>query len=249
MLYSKKWDRLNRNIPQNGLILHVHPGMFDSANPAEQTGITKTAISDLSSLEHSGSLQNFDTLASNVHKGNNTIDKPYAINCDGVDDRLSFPDHSAWGLTNELTFAFWIKPTGWGASDFPRLLERWSYSIYFAKSDGSLKIKLDANTYSSDPSAFAIGVWQFFTATWNNTLPSSHVKLYKNGVMIKELDTHTNPLNIITTSDLHIMNRYDSARGFQGELGPFYIYNRALSSNEATQLYNQRPILRKNFVV
>ena len=143
---SHKWDeKYNRNIPKDGLIVHLHPAMTDKNRPSPQSGLTKTNIYDLSGLGHSVSLQSFDTLASNVYKGNNTIDNPYSIMCDGINDRLSVPDHPAFDLINTLTFAFWIKPTDWGLSDFPRLLERWSYSAYFNKSDSTLKVKLDTN--------------------------------------------------------------------------------------------------------
>ena len=247
-MYTHKWAKFNRDIPENGLILYFHAGMFDGSNHSPQTGTTKINIYDLSNLGHVGSLQNFDTLAHNVHKGNNTIIEPYAIKCDGINDRIAFPSHSSWALSNKLTFAFWVKPVGWGTSDFPRLLERWSYSLYFSKNNSALNFTLDTATSSSDPGIFSTDIWQFFVATWDNALPEKHAKLYKDGLVIKELDTHTNSLNTVTSSDLYIANRYDGNRAFEGELGPCYIYNRALTSPEVTQLYKQKPILRKKFI-
>lgn len=177
---------------------------------------------------------------------------------DGVDDYIEIPDSDVLSIatTDELTISVWMRPD---VLDFPNFQgsgyvhwmgkgvsgqHEWVLRMYNLNSTRpnrtscyafNLSGGLGAGSYVQEP--VSTGEWIHIVAVYK--YPTDQIQLYKNGVL-KDQDTFSG-YSIVPgngTAPFRIGTR-DFASYFKGAIDDLRIYNRALTTQEVTSLYNE----------
>ncbi len=148
-----------------------------------------------------------------------------ALSFNGVDQRVMF-DRKTFKSGNNVSVAFWFKSTDTfdihvpvSCSDFVVTTNFHTGSIIFALTDPHFA--------SGD---YTPGTWTHFAGTYDGT----NIKFYVNGVL-KQTVTITE--NIEDGNAYLLLGDYHNVY-WQGLLDDLFIYNKALTQSEVTQLYN-----------
>ena len=164
---------------------------------------------------------------------------------DGVSNFISVEDHPSIQLTTSLTLSAWMREDtlkleqpllGKGRS-----FNQTGYALFHralgqgVSSGMSLVNNTIYNEVFVDQSMLSIGEWHNLVGTYNGNTG----KLYLDGVLINSLD---NTMNLIYNEETKIYFghevQYGHIRFFEGSLDDIGIWNRALSDQEITNLYN-----------
>nr|MDA3872349.1 LamG domain-containing protein [Kiritimatiellia bacterium] len=166
--------------------------------------------------------------------------------------------HSQLDATDELTIAFWAKPTSTGVDNNPRAVvskraeyqKNVSYSM-FLRAGGQLRVQLDDG--SDVPHTIDTGYtfqtsWQHVALVFDgNAASSSRVKLYVDGALEGTYHHGTNQIRglsaPLTIGSLNPGYPYS----FDGWLDDVRIFRRALSSTEVEGLNGILPSGNWNF--
>ena len=98
------------------------------------------------------------------------------------------------------------------------------------------------STYNDNTWHCLVGVWEAPSGVQSNSM---YVKMYLDGVLINGSSTATNfssvstPINGYGNTLIGMLNHLNESRFYQGELDDIGIWNRALTSQEVAQLFNQ----------
>ena len=162
------------------------------------------------------------------------------LNFDGAGDYVGFDDDNAFNFgTGDFSFSSWIKiPSAMlsGEHSFfntiPTSYGGWAVNLY----DGAIKFYL--NNLTSSPWHINTGITTVSADMWTNITiirSGTDLKFYINGVLDQSF---TNSDNITPgTKDL-LLGFNGASDYFTGQVDEFRIYNRALSEDEVTELYN-----------
>lgn len=167
---------------------------------------------------------------------------------------IEVPDHSELDSTDQLTIAFWAKPTATGLDTNARGIiskradynDNVSYSLFLPSSGSELKIYLDDG--SGAPESIPTGYnlhsnWQHIVMVFDGTLASSNrVRVYVDGSLhgthshsasqIRDLNS---PLTIGSLNpDYNPGGGYVS---YDGWLDDIQVHRNALSASEVSDLY------------
>ena len=167
---------------------------------------------------------------------------------DGADDYVEVPDSESLDITNEITILAWIN-----ANRFPTeacILEKDVNPLngygFFVKS-GYLAFLFGPGGYSwdyrSDVAQPQTNKWEFVGITYNGV---DTINYYLNG----EYMDSKHPSGSIATNDkvLTIAKQAFSTSGwFNGTIDEVHIYNRALSEEEISDLYNNYGYTTPNY--
>lgn len=172
---------------------------------------------------------------------------------DGVNDYINISDSNSLKINGDLTISAWIKPLSL-ASQRQVLVDKGynsefrlgfinnvsPYPIYAMHGDGV------GNYYqTSIINSLTQNEWQHIVIVRDNTV--KQYRGYKNGVLNLTSGIYTiNPT--VTTHAVSIGRRIEGSEYFNGLMDDIRIYNRALSDNEITQLYNS-PVYSRYFYV
>lgn len=187
---------------------------------------------------------NAGTLVGSPAWADGRMDK--AISFDGTDDYVNIGSSSSLNTTADYTISMWVYNAA-GSDLYPTLLNRaaqvtnngffWIYTngtneadLNFQYADGT---NLITNTFSG---ALGTNTWQHVMFTFDNT--SKSLKLYINGNQFSTTRTLTGSLPV--DDGTLYLGTYDGSAtnySFQGRLDDVRIYARALTSGEATDLY------------
>jgi hypothetical protein len=208
------------HIITDGLSLYL-----DAANPKSYIS-GSTSWNDLSRLSNNGVLVNGPTF---------NPDNNGSIVLDGIDDYISLSNT----ITNPIyTLDFWYKM---GVNDGSYGYFASSGDNGFAISEGGTVVGLSYGEfyYYNGSVATRLGSSIPSLTEWNNVTSiidtsSNNIKVYGNGSLISN-----NSISNLSTSVTNI-GRYVSGNShfLNGNLAPYKIYNRALSSTEVLQNYN-----------
>lgn len=160
-----------------------------------------------------------------------------ALSFDGSDDRVAAGTDSSLNLTGSFTISTWIYPEGFGGGSLGRIVDKGGvtegYYISLDDSSNNVKYASQSGAFWSSANSVTLNTWQLVSVVFDGT----NVIIYVNGVS-KGTDTigapTSSPSNIFT-----IGNRSTSDRAFDGFIDEVRIYNRALTTAEITDLYNQ----------
>lgn len=209
-----------------GLVMHL-----DAGNPASYPG-SGTAWTDLSGNGSNGTLTNGAAYI---------IDGSGAISFDGVNDYVSIPYGSQLNIRNAITLSIWVKRTsGFNQLQDTMILGR-PPAWYFYDSYNSGNIHGDIYIDGVRRAARDVlvpfdGNWHQITYIYDSS--NQTAKMYKNGSLASST-TLTGLTNyLIDSSVANFTNMGYNTVGRTMALNDAYIYNRALSGDEVTQLFD-----------
>lgn len=175
-----------------------------------------------------------------------------ALSFDGINDYVEITDHPSLDLTaGEFTLSAWIYPESYGEDLNGRIIDHgggssgeggWSLVLNNYQNSQNLRqsIKNGNGGYNiySDIGSISLNTWQHTAVT----LKSGTVTFYINGQT--EGQTAGVPSPTDRNGPIRIgMRATDFLRVFAGVIDEVSIYDRALSYQEITDLYNQVPPL------
>jgi len=178
----------------------------------------------------------------------NTI-SAYSFN--GTNSQIIIPDNSQLDLTNDFTITSWFYLNSFG-SMWSNILSKhhqingqgtYTYGIVSALIP-SPQLAFQADPYfgtianSGTNGQVSLNQWYNYTVSYQKS--NSLLKYYLNGVLISTINIS---FNIIDNSDNLIIGHeegpFDLTRWFNGKIDDIGIWNRALTAQEVSQLYNQ----------
>jgi hypothetical protein len=177
-----------------------------------------------------------------------------AYSFDGVDDLISIPDSNTLSITNNITMSAWVYVNSDNQNYHSILSKRlngnWSYNLslsyYFGPGGSPTEVNkvfsgrrnnFGAQTeykFSNDPIVF--GQWFQITVKIENNV----ITFYKNGIDMG-VNLYGNQFTIPMINQaigLTIGSNGDGGEWFNGKIDDIGIWNRALTPQEITNLYN-----------
>ncbi|MFC1721266.1 LamG domain-containing protein, partial [Patescibacteria group bacterium] len=175
-----------------------------------------------------------------------------ALEFDGVDDFV-FETGVNLSNTNKISISFWMKKDSFPNSTklaFELTTNTNSYTTGLfidPTSSGScsgyldLTLKGDVGTNSGCFSRPSAGVWHHYVAVFDKSQPANEVDLYIDGLSQTAAARYftSDNTNNFGNVPLYTMSRAGSSLFQSGQLDDIRIYDRVLSADEITQLYNQ----------
>jgi hypothetical protein len=140
--------------------------------------------------------------------------------------------------TTALSMSFWLKPTSYNASyngvAGMSLSGQARGYMFDTNSVGNMTFQVGNGTWGQATVARgAVSTWTHYVGTWDGTT----VRIYKNGVVSETTASKTSIT--YTGTALTIGRYYNLATNTQlGYFSDITIYNRALSADEITHIYN-----------
>ena len=157
-----------------------------------------------------------------------TSSEPAHYEFDGTNDYIVTDDTispgSAW------TIAVWVNHTGTQGGNYERIFGMDSYQFEFAETSG-------------DKARFYDGAWSDIAgisldqSDWQNitfTYDGSDLKIYEDGA----LDQTTSDGRSISGKKIYLGCQQLAGECWQGQIGKFIIWNRALTSSEVNSIYS-----------
>ena len=178
-----------------------------------------------------------------------------AYEFDGLLDSISMGDVLGFERTDSFSYSFWmyLDESSIPLSFFMMLIDKSKAStsfqgieLYLSQSTGKLTLGLISDNATTNKlevesdTAVDLQTWQNIAVTYDGSSNASGVKMYYNGVAVAT-STITDALTstIINTEPFGIGAALArSALYFKGTIDELAIFNRALSSTEISNLYN-----------
>lgn len=246
-------DRLQMSVMEQGWALRG-PGSSDDPGMA----IARYNFENSSALgeDTSGSSTTHDGTATNVFLDtSDAVVGASSLSFNGSSySYITVSDHAELDDTDQLSIAFWAKPTASALDGTPRgIISKRSgynnniaYSLYLSN-NGELFIYLDEG--SSAPHQISTGHvlqadWQHIALVFDgNQSSSNRVRLYVNGTLVNTFSHNTSSIrNLSSPLIVGSLNEYFSYNGnpasFDGNLDDIYIHRTALSASDVTTLYD-----------
>jgi hypothetical protein len=160
-------------------------------------------------------------------------------------DYVTVPDHASLRLTSAFSLCTWFYMNNWTFGQREDMISK--SDDYTLQVNGSNRYCQVSFRYAGfwrvidDTSAPAYNTWYHLCGTYDNTLGSNQLKLYRDGALVAQasysdtMATSTNPLMIgkLTPGS-------DATRSFHGRLCDCRVYNRALTAREALSIASAR---------
>jgi hypothetical protein len=170
-----------------------------------------------------------------------------AINYESTDSYINVGDFSQFQNLEPITICAWIYPTGWGGSNYGRVIDKGDSNVFFVTNVGGTngvealawyRTRTGAVTnYRSNDNSIVLNTWQH-VAVSSTSLGSV---LYINGQPVSSYvasDVGSGSVNSDVGTDLYIGNRVDLARNFEGQQTDVRVYNQALDANAIWTIYS-----------
>ncbi len=222
------------------LNLTVHP-VYSSLEMPDETNLFAYYPFNGNATDESGNghdgIVNGATL---THDRNGNSSSAYLFDGnDGID--VSHSDEL--NMNGELSISCWIKPTVlqnamiFGKSNY---VSATNYLLR-VQSDGNLQWEYDGflNTTTKPLQA---NNWYHIVVTADN--PGEHRKVYVNGELIAETNTSSGPFGSIT-NELTFGYASRNAEYFRGAIDDIRLYNKELTENEITALYQESILIEE----
>lgn len=176
----------------------------------------------------------------------------YGGSFDGVNDYVDVANQSPfdWESTHPITLSAWIKTsTNASMSIISKMDHTTSDRGYEIQTGGSGRIYFQIiNTYASNgievfaTDNYSDNNWHHIVATYDGSGSSNGVKIYFDGVLQSTSASFSNLTATVRNSvDVQIGARYNSSQLFTGSIDEARIYNRVLSPDDVSKLYNWSP--------
>ena len=219
---------ITTNIIKKGLVFNM-----DAANRASYPKTGTKVFNTLNTID-SGSLINDVAF--------NTNPSTFEFGLDGVDDYIDFgPDicTSLGSSVTQLTTSIWFKTDSTTAND----------GIFAMRPPSTDTSLMGCSTNNSKIYIWCNGSVHYKFSSFTNTsdynnativfVGGSSFDLYLNGVLqsMSEIGGQQSSINL-STSNLYLGLYYNTSFTFDGNIGNFQVYNRALSASEVLFNYN-----------
>lgn len=213
----------------------------------DQTDISGTKVYDRSGLNNHGTMAGTSNFGGKIKQ---------ARDFNGSSDNIAMTEISSYNATN-ITVSAWVKFDATGGYQGvvtkrsclgdpcqDNLSFQWSMQT---ANDNKMwfGIRTSANTYWVYTNNNATADWEFYTGTYDGET----LKIYRNGIFESQDTTPSGDIVIQSGIPVVLGARANgvspySGRGdyFNGKIDDLRIYNRALSAQEVTQLYNSAKI-------
>lgn len=209
------------NSSQNSKLTNGLVGLW-SFDGADISGVTAY---DRSGAGNNGTIYN--GAAPTIGK----VGQALIFDSDGAGDK--FVSAGAIVAHTNLSLAAWVNPSSYGGEMQTIILGSGAYYLSL-NNDGSLNGYWYGTSpegyHSSGAGTVPLNQWSHVVAVWDG----SYVKLYINGVQKNAVQV-TGAGNSATAT---ILGAENTSRQFKGKIDEVRVYNRALSADEAKQLYN-----------
>lgn len=184
-----------------------------------------TTAADSSGNGNNGTLVNGPTwVAGKVGAG--------ALSFDGGNDRVGTGSDSIG--TNAITISAWVFPETLGGNSSGNIVTN-SKAIFRIISVGRVQFSSNFSTLAvSGINAYSLNNWTFLTITRDSSGISN---IYANGVLTGTANQNSG-VPVAGTVNVNIGNNINDNQGFDGTIDDLRIYNRVLTSQEITDLYN-----------
>ena len=193
-----------------------------------------TTAYDSSGNDNDGTLTNMDPAT-------DWVDGKYgkALDFDGSDDYVNCGSSNSLNTTEAITIEAWVKKYGWGNSNYPRIMNKYpAPCMYLHRYDNDLCWYGEIGGESVDEHICDVLVdneWQHLVLSYDK---SDHtIRGYVNGELKGSCSDHSGDLST-TTNPLLIGNSQAHNRGFEGIIDEVRIYDKALTAEEISDLYN-----------
>jgi hypothetical protein len=222
-LFSNAQAQVPSYVPSNGLV-----GWWPfngNANDESGNGYNGTVNGSTLTSDRFGSLNN-------------------AYSFDGNDD-ISLNNTSSLAFSNGITFSAWINATTLKmASIVDKMPICPSASTYAPGFRISIRSNGEVHSGSGcygvgvgaiATSAYSVGNWVFVVGTWE---PSGIIKIFINGQSVQSIQTNNSSINCSDPVEIGKGNVTSIYERFEGTIDDIGIWNRALTQQEITNLYN-----------
>ena len=196
----------------------------------------ETQVDDISGNNNHGTAQQ---ITSDLHTDSNN--PPYlngALTFDGVSDYVDVGN--VIGSTGAYTKVAWVQRQGGNQNNIISA-STWSH-VFWAPSENSFKLSAGHNYFEPGGGLFLVqddtgplltGVWYFVAVTFDPNVESGKMVLYKNGVQVD--DANNVPIQLPGTT---YIGQFLTNYNFMGSIDNVMIFDKALSQEEISYLYN-----------
>jgi hypothetical protein len=170
-----------------------------------------------------------------------------AITYNSTGSYVNVGDFSQLQSIEPITVCAWIYPTGWGGTNYGRIVDKGDSTILFVTNAGGTfgvqalawyRTRGTTNTdYRSNDNSIILNTWQHVAVSST----SSGSVLYINGQPVSSYVSSTVGSGSIVSDvgdNLYIGNRPDLARNFEGQQTDVRIYNQELDANAINTIYS-----------
>ena len=179
-----------------------------------------------------------------VHGASYTTDQKgqsnRAMSFDGVDDYVDLGEDKPTDLTGDITISVWINPEGWGEYNYGHLISNGKFISCLYQPSGRLNFGSAGSVIvHTANNSIILNTWQHVLITRPSA--GTNTNIYINGVLSGTANQNSGTPEAGTTNTF-IGNNNNGDRTFDGQISELKTYNRILSPEEITLLYeNYRP--------
>ncbi|MEY2692376.1 MAG: hypothetical protein RIT03_766 [Bacteroidota bacterium] len=201
---------------------------------------------DQSGNGNNGTLMNGVLLTSDRF---NNLNSAYSF--DGIDDFIQVPNSNSISIIGDITISAWVKTNGYNNQNYQTIVSKretywtWEYAVAY-----SYHTNIIHNTKFLASRALGMGNQEQGWSTtpynqnsWENwvvTISNNQMKLYKNGIL-----DHTQVYSLVPVNQVcpllfgkNTLADNTNSEQFYGKIDDIGIWNRALTQEEITGLYN-----------
>ena len=165
-----------------------------------------------------------------------------AFNFDGVNDWININNSNSLNPTSEITISAWVNTLAYNVSNASMVVNKgWDqgpghYDILVFSSNNKSRFVIGSNIYVESNSIINLNQWTLITVS----IDSLTMKIYINGALDHTVLQNNNNSFGTNTDPLYIgKHDYNNAPYyFNGKIDDIGIWNRALTQQEITDLYN-----------
>jgi len=209
---------------------------FDDADTNSGTAVDVVGSND-------GTIQGATT---GVSGANQTYTTNEAYSFDGTDDRVEIPN-LGFGKTSTFTVAAWIKIDSLSTNEnyawFGRFNPAGDDALYSYWNRNESQFSVEIGEFDSTDTTGLTGGssttnWQHVAFTWDGGTDT--LTFYQDGVA--QGSVTKNVTEFAASGDIWIGGRSDGAQYFEGDIDDVRVYDKALTSTEVSNLYNNARI-------